>query len=128
MNIKNTEVRLGNYIYYNDKIVTVTPNDFILIYSRNSNYRAIELNEDWMRMLGAHQTYSPEHWFIEFDIDNEVHVFDFEFKRSGIFLVQNFGQSDDPIWGELCELKTVHQLQNIVFSMSGYELKLEQEI
>ena len=106
------ELRLGNKILSNGIVVTVDNQTFWDIEKYPDQYEPIELTEDWLLKFG----FKPA----------EFH--DFLYKN--IFII-NYGGKYYRAYldGKTridVELKYVHQLQNLIHSICGEELKIKE--
>lgn len=106
--INPRELRIGNFVYLNNTVVEITE-----FHGQMSNdYKPIKVTEDWLLMLGFiieregvysfyyHGVTIIGYWLI----DGATNV--------GNFIPQN--------------IKSVHQLQNLYFALTGEELIYEK--
>ena len=112
------ELRIGNYIHplldENEvaKVCYIGENDFGYErisdeeYFQGNSIKQIPLTEEWLLMLGANNTFYNNYLDFEY----------FEiYESNGIWYVEKEGVI-------LCELKYVHQLQNLYFALTNDEL------
>lgn len=104
--MKNTELRIGNLVY----ALKSTPNPVVIgndynIYL-NRDYSPIPLSKKWLMRFGfeCRVVYGNNHW-----LKNQILIFE---DKKGKF---------EFAWG--LKIKSVHQLQNIYFALTGKELK-----
>jgi len=139
------ELRVGNYLLYNDKTITVLEGiskDDISIRHLINNHgvgtyimpstviNPIPLTEGWLVKFGFDKTsfterHSEVHgWSAEFSIDNrkfallEVNKSSNWGSRKGCYNVLGISYLD--VW-----IKHVHQLQNLYFALTGEELTIK---
>jgi len=121
--MKTQELRIGNYVNHicNDELVTdiIADVGYHLLSSPKSitsrkdsdvvkELKPIPLTEEWSLKLGAVKSlYSNYIDFEYFEI----------YELKGLWYVEVDGVT-------LCELKYVHQLQNLYFALTGKELKI----
>ena len=113
------ELRIGNYVSYATQetlILDITRTHAELGYYMDSvgferkyhEFRPIPLTEEWALRLGANNTFYNNYLDFEY----------FEiYESNGIWYVEKEGVI-------LCELKYVHQLQNLYFALTGKELTI----
>lgn len=118
------ELRIGNYVYYNDKVISIAPhaiNEFYYIGDTHSEslvdrrcYEPIELTEEILLKCG----------FILLDKNYDIQDFnvyklgDFTYNTShNVFWFNNIYSFNQP--------KYLHQLQNLYFALTGYELEIQ---
>ena len=128
--IKANELRIGNWVSKNDKIITIDAEGILDIERTGSDtVEPISLNEEWLRKLGFSQR-GPNQYIKELPKRNIT--------DSGVFRVsipESTGQDlvvsidrrqeknqEDTGFVELVECQFVHQLQNLYFALSGEEL------
>ena len=112
--MKNTELRIGNLVHYqiNDKfdereqwneVIKIEAIDFECF---DKYYLPIELTDEWLLKFGfeCRVVYGNNHW-----LNNQILIFE---DKKGKF---------EFAWG--LKIKSVHQLQNIHFALTGEELK-----
>ena len=128
--MKSTELRIGNFIYYNNNpesneiydVVRVNLNDIHSLQLKidgeiDWRYGVIPLDEQWFEKFGGIKS---EDYDDCYTIRGMRWTYNF-------FKNDNYG--DDPYW--TCEqvigithIEYVHQLQNLFFALSGEELEL----
>lgn len=121
--IKPTDVRVGNLLecMYNGKTVKVVDLDVleVLSTSAGTQYSGLKLTEDWLVKFGF------EKWILE---SNESCSY---YKHGVLNLMKSdslsYGCSFEPennhSW--FTEIKHIHQLQNLYFSLTGHELTIK---
>lgn len=122
--MKTNELRIGNKLIISDEIVTVTAIFSDTIHSTNENrnyagfslelYKGIPLTEEWLLKFGFYK--NDENYYVkenQTSIDLIKILFD-EFN----FYAENRGVV-------LREIKYIHQLQNLYFTLTGEELKIQ---
>ena len=117
--MKATELRIGNYIDYTTEreIVTmqITYEYIRLIHNGNKNFKPIKLTEEWLLKFGfkAH-TYEDE--VFGYVLNDFGYINEYQFR------IHNFIDFDAIIIPKA--IKTVNQLQNLYFALTGEELSL----
>lgn len=128
MKVNKEDFRLGNFVYYQDKLQRIIYNDFPLIGVRNKDYRHVDLTPEWLTMFGFGESMSKGNWWIEKETEEMViHMHVRVDERTNKIFYQVVYLSEEPIFIEVCELKTVHQLQNLFFDLYGEELEVKEE-
>jgi hypothetical protein len=108
--MKNTEIRIGNYVYRNDILVTVDEQTFWDMKNNPEQYKPIKLEEHWFKYFGA----------IKFDATDWV------LKMGGLqFYCRYNKKCYSSIEGSYLSdrIEFVHQLQNLYFALTNQELK-----
>lgn len=131
--MKNTELRIGNYVYYqiNDKnderkqwneVTRIYPIDY---QNFDKYYLPIELTESWLYELGFNNKldtkYNQKLWFID-NLD-----FEFRLRKSvneyyNLFMFDMYFQKESPV---KYNISYVHQLQNLYFALTEKELEIK---
>lgn len=121
MNAK--ELRIGNYVYRQSSKLMVDRTDIyqieVVTRQTESKYDPIMLTEKWLYKFGAssHFTSDPQERQASkaFMLENvKIHMCNEDVQE---FMFESF---------ELFEIKTVHQLQNLYFALTGKELTLNK--
>jgi len=122
--MKATELRIGNQIMFTIKfdkqpedIISITANDFTLCMKYPDNYKPIPLTEEWLLKFGFEKQGHVK--FIGEAYDR------FVLGKNGIYSVNEIAYIYEVNDHDLCELKYVHQLQNLYFSLTGEELTIK---
>ena len=132
------ELRLGNLVMWEDtskEIVSITE-----ILKRENYYSVsfeggcaqldefipIPLNEDWLEKFGLIKKYL-ENPFEEggYDLDEKGNRWYHWVQGTFNLEIQTNGEIWFEVYSHYIPVKTVHQLQNIYFSLTGEELKLK---
>lgn len=107
-NLKATELRIGNYIDFDDLIIKIySIEGFFNIIKYIDICKPIPLTEEWLIKFG-------------FELDEEMPCILFSnkvlstYKQDGIFWLH--------ILDDIIELSYVHQLQNLYFALTQKEL------
>jgi hypothetical protein len=82
----------------------------------NEIWKVIPLTEQWLLDFGFIENDTREDFWISSERNHLVYIY-FEKKRDCFAMIYNGSQ--------FCELKFVHQLQNLVFALTNEELKLK---
>ena len=141
MNVQ--ELRIGNYIHNNVECFPLKAKDLIFLLTGDNEHYAvpIPLNEKWLRDLGFSNEVDSEVGFdmegldllVYFHDDISVEIVPDKLGLKNSFIVSLYQDGVDEE-GELCSMGIcelpyeelyVHQLQNIVSSIYGKELKYE---
>jgi hypothetical protein len=104
--MKNTEIRIGNYVYRNDILVTVDEQTFWDMKNNPEQYNPVPLTEEWLFKFDFSQLssniYSKGFFEVHFVVDS------FYFRSYNVVKV-----------------KSVHELQNAYFAQNKLDLKLK---
>lgn len=123
-----TELRLNNFVIYEDEIVPVIGmenNDNGLLVKIDSNnvtdfrnLKPITLTAEWFQRLGFKEAYRSS-TRVRFELPNYCR---YDFDLSSNKILQGF-----LFFGNYIKCNHLHQLQNIYFTLTGEELKIEYE-
>lgn len=108
------ELRLGNLIDKYGKPIEVDLGIWTKINNGSVIYKPIELNQDWLLKFG----------FEKVD-NNNFKLGDYSIlitKREIRFIICNYMDIPPSV-----KLKYVHQLQNLIFALSGEELTIKEQ-
>ena len=109
--MKASELRCGNYVYFEDELLKF---DFEMGW--NFDYiKSIPLTEEWLLKFGFIKKYQTFE-FKGLNIDGTVVHFSFDKWRSE-YDIENCDFTEIP-----AECKYVHQLQNLYFALTNEEL------
>lgn len=124
-----TELRLNNLLIYGNDIVPVmgmenSNNNLIVKIDSDTaidhrNLKPIALTAEWLRRLGFKEAYRSSSR-IRFELSNYCR-YDFDLDSNKI--LQGF-----LYFGNYIKCNYLHQLQNIYFTLTGEELKIEYEL
>ena len=111
--IQSNELRIGNYIKYGEKTFTVLEisSDDVLV---NTNRGKIKFGIKDIEPIPL-----TEKWLLKFDFKKGIKGFwfmggvEYNTKKQ---ILEGFGH---------CEIKSVHQLQNLYFALTNEELKIK---
>ena len=102
--MKNTEIRIGNYVYRNDILVTVDEQTFWDMKNNPEQYKPVPLSEYWLFKFDFAQLssniYAKGFFEVHFVVDS------FYFRSYNVVKV-----------------KHVHELQNAYFAQNKLDLK-----
>ena len=124
IHIKATELRIGNYINYCDKKISVKPDDIKVILKLGMDaeiYEPIPLTEEWLLKFGFKSIgtkYRPC-----YRIQRKERVYEFVANYQSLGIV-----SIDTTYYFADNIIHVHQLQNLYFALTGEELTLKEEL
>jgi len=118
--MKNTEIRIGNYVYRNDILVTVDEQTFWDMKNNPEQYKPVRLTENWLEKLGFQK-----------DMDGSfvyglIALFKDKRLKQNVYLytdaINSFHEGQ---WVVINDLKVeyIHQLQNLYFALTNQELK-----
>lgn len=113
--LKETELRIGNTILINGNMYNLELPDLNLIANRNgkSTYSPIHLTEDILVKLGFEKTANPrelKYGGYSILLLNEIR-----------FVICNYIENPPSV-----KVSTLHQLQNLFFSLCGEELTFKK--
>lgn len=115
--INAKEVRLGNFIYGTDgsvKEVTIEAISYLERYTGINQARGIVLTEDWLFKFGFRKyTAGEKEHYVEYFEKGKLTICDF---GDGLIMSNAFAH------GLRIKLETVHQLQNLYFSLTNEEV------
>ncbi len=128
------ELRLGNHITFNDTYVTVNHLSKFVIGWNETNvapvdkqwFKPILLTTDWLRKLGFTDG-DYKKGYIGIDYKAGMVTTDFTLTKPevmGEFQLDYCFQFDTGSISKYIELKYVHQLQNLFFTITGKELTI----
>lgn len=118
------ELRIGN-ILFNGNVCEITEDDVSVFdgYQKwkqsrmREGFEPIPITEQWLINFGFEITYSSK-FRLKFD-HNSKHEFGFDFSHTPNKSMEGFR-----FYGKYIKIKYVHQLQNLYFSLTNEELKL----
>ena len=114
--MKNTELRIGNYVYFNGEICTVAGYSHTFIHLNNCKKGSIL---EYIKPIPISDGLLLKFGFEKDDECNFLHV------KKGIKLFTNTNYDDSYEFcfdGSCIVIKHVHQLQNLFFALTGEEL------
>jgi hypothetical protein len=123
------ELRIGNLVeyYIEDKIderkawweqsvIDVIDLGIIEKEPQTHNFRAIPITQKWLNKFGFRKYQNPNNspsWC---------------FAKGGFKLIKNFHSGKIYFTSYFIEIKSVHQLQNLYFDLTGKELELRKDL
>lgn len=137
--IAATELRIGNFILADGEIVKCSGVSWVqddvnyqVFYSKEGvqewtyDYEAIPLTEDWLRRFGLSQVVGGaiETWICKSPNVVIVKSFIYGYGFGGMNIDNAV---KDPVAVFVFPIKSVHELQNLHFALTGEELVLDQE-
>ena len=127
--MKVSELRIGNYITYEsradtDEVMEVVAGSLYRINeSDGDGYSPIPLTEEWLLKFGFEERIEYEDFVIKIPSDHNDAERSFYIQLNGL---SGLNYKDDSIDTESFHLntiiKSVHQLQNLYFALTGEEL------
>ena len=103
------ELRIGNWVDYNDRVYQVDSGTFI--DQSNNNCMPIPITEEWLIKFGFDSNGDDNEYWVHDGMRN------FSFLNQGVdFKVFDSGDVT------VCFIKYVNQLQNLYFALTGEEL------
>jgi hypothetical protein len=116
--MKANELRIGNLLecWYGDNYFEVTIEDLQTIYNGKSKAKPILLTEEWLLKFGFEKDEKNEYWFWK----NCVSVSVLGYIELLSFNRQSFKTN--------IQLKYIHQLQNLYFTLTGKELVVSDAV
>jgi hypothetical protein len=113
MEMEINELRIGNWVK-TDNEFQLTPNHWYDMGWGVFDFNQIEpipLTEEWLVKFGFEKNYSYSEYSSFYDKNNR-------------FRIESY--KDGVIWFcDLCEIKSVHQFQNLYFALTEQELKVK---
>ena len=118
--MKANELRIGNYVNDSIGLITIGLNGNIKFADV---YHPIPLTEEWLLKFGLEKRYAG--WFeIRSRFDGDYDEFSYNINTKEIHLLQDSGRKYEV---HLCNIKHVHQLQNLYFALTGEELTINEQ-
>jgi hypothetical protein len=121
--MKSTELRSGNLFMYGDAIIECSPLDILELHqieiakSDSSKFQPIPLSDEKWRVCLGFKKSNDNLWFLSIpEAKSEIH---YEIKPYGNFITLQSSV------GEFIpnDIKYIHQIQNLFFSLFGFELE-----
>ena len=117
--MKANELRIGNLVLFNNSIKPITSNNLcdIEFYtdSKIPYCKPIPLTEEWLLKFGFEKKEYEKSQYREYE-----------------YILENFKYFRDRFWivrceecGRYADIKYVHELQNIYFALTKYELTMK---
>jgi hypothetical protein len=145
--IKANELRIGNIVNHKGVVVSILPNDILALYQRevvgneNNEYQPIRLTEGWLADLGF-RLESTSKWVSGYNsikrtdkVYTDNVFYDVDSPKIQIDVIYNEDETvlrrigiKDSIGNKTLDIKYVHELQNIYFSLCGEELTLKETV
>jgi hypothetical protein len=116
--MKAQDLRIGNKIFYRNKVTTVNWQELKWIQEGNNNFQPIPLTEEILLKCGFISGGAKQWLFITLDKKDECYLY-FNPLGKGIAIDQNGIECSFEI-----ELNYLHQLQNIFFALTNEELTI----
>ena len=93
------------------------PNTFYETYSQFIHFiKPIQINEAWLKSFGFQETYNSQ---FRLKFDHSVNFIGFDFSKNEDKSMEGFRY-----YGHYMKIKYVHELQNLVYALTGEELSL----
>lgn len=144
MGISAQELRIGNYVLDETGIITIIVaidserkfwNDTLQKEYKGTARLIMLDNFDWNTSYGCWvEKLKPipltEEWFLNFGFDKEDNdIFDdwFDFTKGKVIIYFDSSKCEFTHLGTSIRINYVHQLQNLIFSLTGIDLKLKSE-
>jgi hypothetical protein len=123
--MKANELRIGNLVNIGEQPNILELVDFADMYENNTlvHYQPIPLAEDWLLKFGFEKV--ELNYQKAYSDDLAIII-----AGDGLLLVSQSGTDDNyenPYCHALIYIKSVHQLQNLYFALTGTELELKNE-
>lgn len=113
--MKASELRIGNWLLFNDSLVTIIPQHLIMLSDSRHWFRAkpIPLTEKWLKDFGFVTPIQRHGVYIK--------------GRLQIYGIMSYLIEEDTLRAHFIpnKLEYVHQLQNLYFALTGEELALD---
>ena len=122
--MKANELRIGNWYDHNGIPKQATPNTIEEVWeSERSWCKPIPLTEEWLLKFGFEYRYAG--WFeMRSRFNGDYFEMNFHIITKEIHLLQDSGRKYEV---HLCNIKHVHQLQNLYFALTGEELTINEQ-
>ena len=132
--MKTNELRIGNLIYYHDKTITVAGVVNSVIYYNYGNcfdgkigeyepFQPIPLTKEWLLMLGFKYNRTNDLGKEYSKTMDDGFLFYIELRCHYACYIT--GENNNGDWDIIAKIQYVHQLQNLYFTLTGNELKIE---
>jgi len=114
--MKANELRVGNYIYYDNQLMEVDHSEITDLYFQEDCpfHKPIPLTEEWLDKFGFKvndcENYQTEY---KYQLNNPFIILD---RKDGYFYIDATN----------LEIKYVHQIQNLYFALIGEELEIKE--
>ena len=114
--MKAEELRCGNYIVVNGRTVKANPNHILHAgYRPDNSYLPIPLTPEMLEKAATHK--NRDGWYFEFpEVKRTVIITWYDEEQKRVFINSNYVG--------ILHLQYVHQLQNLVFILTGSELPI----
>jgi len=113
MTLTANELRIGNLVYYCDEVAIVDVNSIKLVTINHKGFSPIPLTEEWLVKLGFEKYGNG--------LNAIFHIKTIEFIShpfNDVFYMRNSPCT--------VHIKSIHQLQNLYFALTGKELIYER--
>ena len=120
--MKTNELRIGNLVYFNDKVVNITIGDFHIIEKESKFFKPIPLTEEWLLKFGFEKDDNFGNWHL-----NHLEIYKKDLSVIGIDNKGNiywYFYAADDYYSWTQKLDYVNQLQNLYFALTGKELTI----
>lgn len=115
--MKATELRIGNHVYRQSDKMVINRNSVyqieVVTKQTESKYDPIPLTEEWLIKFGFHYS-DDDNEFLELELMHKIKLYA---DNSNNFSTVVLRLKENEI-----EIKSVHQLQNLYFALTGKEL------
>ena len=129
MNIKATELRIGNYIklmfnYEDYEAIQVTSDELVMVDKKQADYEPLPLTEEWLFKFGFNHIDKSDNDYITYTDSNHEYYLQLDVRRKdGKYSILD-NSFDDLRDFSMVDIMYVHQLQNMYFALTGEELVL----
>jgi hypothetical protein len=129
MNIKATELRIGNYIklmfnYEDYEAIQVTSDELVMVDKKKADYEPLPLTEEWLFKFGFNHIDKSDNDYITYTDSNHEYYLQLDVRRKdGKYSILD-NSFDDLRDFSMVDIMYVHQLQNMYFALTGEELTL----
>ena len=115
--MKANELRLGNYVYTETMEEPFELTEITDVEDQSHRYhKSIKLTEKWFKYFNFRISKN----YCSIDLDSELRLL--IVKKTGSMILQNYFSGDEVSLPTA--LESVHQLQNLYFTLTGEELKI----
>ena len=130
--MKASELRIGNYIklmfnYEDYETIQVTSDELVDVDKKRADYEPFPLTEDWLYKFGFKNIDKGGNDYITYTDPNHDYYLQLDVRRKDNKYLILDNSFDDLRAFSMVDIEYVHQLQNLYFTLTGNELKYEEQ-